>query len=380
MSRGLPSTTVLCVVLAACAAEHRAEPATKQVDIDSIRGRTAVATVQEVVGDGASGGPELQWPVDATRLPNGEIVVVDQLRPGLLLYDQHGKFVRTVGRRGEGPGELQTPVQVLRCANDSLYVWDAALQLMNVYDSMGVFDRSFDISSVPFRMECTPRGRIAVLDRPRILGRVSPSGRATRRYTGRLWVSDLEGREISVIGDVDVGEMRPLGRLTTIALAPDRVYVGTADSAAVDAYALPDGHALPTIAVPVSRRAATMRHYERYIDRRVGQAPTQAGREEGRAAMLRIPKPERLPYYDAVFSDPEGRLWVETSFLGDSTTDVQVMNRRGELLGSLKLHGEGSVMEVGNDYLLTMLEDSVTGDRRFVVYNVHIPDQTSGPK
>jgi hypothetical protein len=43
------------------------------------------------------------------------------------IYDQSGKFVRQIGRRGEGPGEFKNPFYGVRITGDSIVVLDAEL-------------------------------------------------------------------------------------------------------------------------------------------------------------------------------------------------------------------------------------------------------------
>lgn len=76
---------------------------------------------------GALDGPaeyQLGRVIDATRMPDGRIVVADRSNHEIRVFDATGKFVRTMGRTGDGPGEFRDPLQVTALGGDSLLVWD----------------------------------------------------------------------------------------------------------------------------------------------------------------------------------------------------------------------------------------------------------------
>jgi hypothetical protein len=207
-----------------------------------------------------------------------------------------------------------------------------------------------------------------VLNQPRIIEPMAPDGRALRRYVGRLWLATAEGHVAQVIGDFDLGENRPMGRLTSVALARDRIYVGTAESSVVDVYGL-QGHGLAHVRVGHTPRRPTARDYERAIDRMVEGFTDRAFREQARAQLLRIPPPERLPPYGEIFSDAGGTLWIVTSAPADSLTRLRVMSPGGDPRGDVTLPADSKVLEVESDYVLT-LQSGASGEQRIVLYGV----------
>jgi hypothetical protein len=61
--------------------------------------------------------------VDATRLPDGRVAVVDRQARSVALFGPDGALLQTLGREGEGPGEFLDPIGIDH-AGDTLAVWD----------------------------------------------------------------------------------------------------------------------------------------------------------------------------------------------------------------------------------------------------------------
>lgn len=322
--------------------------------------------VLSVTGESGNRHPRFLSAGSATRFPNGTIVVADKLQHSILFIDPDGDVVRAVGRQGSGPGEFQSPGWVRRCSEDSVHVWDSRLARMTVIDSSGNVVREFRLPHPPYRLSCAPGHPLAVLDRPRIIERMDPQGRNLRRYFGTLWLADAEGKEVRVIGEIDAGENRPLGRLTHIAVAAGRVYVGTAESAFVNVHQV-NGKPLPAIDVRVPRREPTEADYQEAVDQMVAGFTDPGYREQMREDMLRMPQPDQLPVYGEILSDPRGSLWIVISAPADSVTVLRVIGPDGGVLGDVSLPRDARVLEVGEDYLLT-LEHSELGEQRLVVY------------
>lgn len=72
----------------------------------------------------------------AVRLEDG-IVIANSGTRQLRFYDEAGRHVRSVGRRGEGPGEFRALSGVWRYGPDSLITWDEPLRRATVFDRDG---------------------------------------------------------------------------------------------------------------------------------------------------------------------------------------------------------------------------------------------------
>ena len=305
--------------------------------------------------------------VSAVRLPDGRIVVADLYDASVRYFDASGRLTRIVGRRGDGPGEFQSVGWVGRCATDSVFVWDAALFRLTVLDAAGEVARTTPIAGSPAVAACSGTGTLAAFAGERTTSRSGPEV-WTQRYAGPLWLLDAEGDTVRPLGEVPMGELRPLGRVTRLAMSNDRLYVGTADSAFVDVYSL-DGQRQPALAVGIADRAPTRRDFERAVDAMVRPYPDRGAREETRNMLLDIPIPERIPPYDGLFADPAGTLWVATWAAADGNTRLRAIDPGGSVLGDLELPVELNVFEIGEDYVLGAYEDD-GGEQHIAMYRL----------
>ena len=72
----------------------------------------------------------------------GQVYVADGTQSMVLVYDDHGSFVRQIGREGEGPGEFRRPDALALDARDELFVADA--QSVSIFDSTRTFVTRFN--------------------------------------------------------------------------------------------------------------------------------------------------------------------------------------------------------------------------------------------
>ncbi len=371
MLRDLPCAVGVWLLVLGCGSDRT--PEQTHAVVGGLAGTPIAATpVLSISSENVAGQPQFLDAAGATLLADGAVVVADRRRPGILFFDQRGRLVRVVGRKGSDLGEFQFPAWVLHCSSDSLYVWDSRLARMTVMDSAGKVVRDFFLPHLPYRLSCAVGGPLAVLDRPAIIERMDPRGRSLRRYFGTLWLADGRGAVRAVIGQTDLAENRPLGRLTNIAVGGNRIYVGTAESAFVDVRSV-DGRSLPSISVGVARREATAADYERAIDRMVHGFTDRAYRERMRKEISRIPKPKWLPIYGEIFADPGGTLWIVISAPADSETVLRVIGHDGRVLGDVSLLSNAKVLEIGREHIIA-LESLEAPGQRIVVYKV--PRQT----
>lgn len=310
------------------------------------------------------------------RLPDGVIAVADAYDATVRFFDPTGRLMRTVGRRGSGPGEFQRAVWLGRCAADSLFVWDESLSRMTVLDPSGSVARMTQLPGNPTLVECTPRGTFAAFLGPRSTTRSGPEMWAVR-YATNLWLLDANGDTIRSLGEMPIGELRPLGRVTRLAMSDDRVYVGTADSAFVDVYGF-DGRRLPSLDVGIVARAPTRRDFDRAIDAMVRPFTGRDARADMRSMLADVPMPEVMPPYSGLFVDPAGTLWVATAAPADGATAdgaprLRAIAPDGRILGDVRLPVELDVFEVGADYILGAYEDEV-GEQHVAMYRLHRRD------
>ena len=161
---------------------------------------------------------------------------------------------------------------------------------------------------------------------------------------------------------------RPLGKVTSVAIASDRVYIGTADSSRIDVYAL-DGRRLLAVRVSNPRRATTATHYDRAVDGQVAYFAELDLRQRVKKSLLTVPMPKELPPYSALLVDPAQLLWAVLSTRGDPDTRLQALSADGKVIANVRIPIGMTVFEVGADYILGAYDDD-DGEPHVAVYRL----------
>lgn len=334
----------------------------------------------DIAGTTPRGDVVLEFPVAGTRLASGVIVVADLSASKVRFFDQTGKLTKSVGQPGAGPGDFRQLMWLGQCAADSIFAWDYGLRRMTVISgSTATVARQYTIPAdpaqrvgAPTTVSCSRAGRFAMqapmVPRPGNFIVVTPDSTVLRGKSA-IALADRGGNVTSSLGDLWFAEMymtgrnggprgggfRPLGRTTSVALAGDRVYIGTADSAFVDVYA-PDGKLVSAIPLGLTPRKASRQHLEGAIGDQLPMYPGQM-RASLREAMLALPLPEYLPAYSALLTDPDGILWAVASAPGDTETQLVAVDANGKRVGDVRVPLQLAVFEVGRDYILGRYED-----------------------
>ena len=325
----------------------------------------------DVEGTSVGGDFVLGYPSGAARLSTGTVVVADGIGSSVLFFDGSGRPSRAVGREGTGPGEFQRIVWLGQCGFDSVYAWDDMQRRMTVIDRDGNVVRQYRLPSDPGKaispaiIRCSRSGRFAVLARPRDLRPPTPDGDSPH-YSADLVIANRVGMVTSVIGEFPVGQSRPLGKVTVLAISDDQFYVGTNDSAYIDVYAI-DGTYANSIPIGVTRRVPGRIHYEHVVDAQVQWLSDADQRQAMREVLLNIPMPELLPAYAGIFLDGEDRLWVQVSIPGDGETRLRGFSTDGSTIGELRIPIDLRIFEVGIDYVLGGFDGDL-GEPHVVAY------------
>lgn len=142
------STAVLAVCLTslACSAP---EPAN---DTPATTGPVVHAVIELQIGALEGEDPYLfAWLSDVAAASDGTIYAADSRIPELRRFDDQGRFVATVGRRGEGPGEYTSPSNVEVLPDDRLAVLNGSQVI--VFNADGTHERSFRVSGLRARTQ-----------------------------------------------------------------------------------------------------------------------------------------------------------------------------------------------------------------------------------
>lgn len=89
---------------------------------------------------------------------NGRIYVLDRRESHVKLFDQDGKYIRTIGRKGQGPGELNNPIFVYFPRNELLVT---QFERLSFFSPEGEFLRVVLMKKdSPSRARCDSHGNI----------------------------------------------------------------------------------------------------------------------------------------------------------------------------------------------------------------------------
>lgn len=303
-------------------------------------------------------------PNDATRLPDGSIAVADMGGNAVVHFDSTGHRIGSMGRRGSAPGEFRFLVRVRRCPGDSLLTFDAGQDRVTVLDHSLVPVREFRVPSASV-VECSAAGVLVTRIGP---AAVPPRPSAeSPLLTARLRILDAGGDSIGGVDTLIVGHNRVMAPLATMALGTDRLYAGTGAKPQVDVYDL-TGRPLAPIQLDLPLRPSTAKHYDAAIERLVGRIrmPTSM-REDQKKVLAAVPRPEFLPVYTKILTDPAGNLWLVTSSPGDGHTALAAFRPDGSAIGTITLPAEMEIWEVGSDHVLGSVM-SEEGEPSVVMY------------
>ena len=304
--------------------------------------------------------------MDGARFDDGRILIVDRAAADLAVFDSAGHFIQTVGRQGTGPGEFQAPLWVGRCGGDSMFVYDRTLGRITVVGPTATAVRDLILPDRAAFVECAPNGRLVMIRLP--MSSVTSLRGDVPPMMSQVLVTNLAGDSLAGMGVLKLGETRPLGLMSQMAVAGDLVYYGTADSGYADLYDL-QGHREGTLQVAGTRHPPTPADYDRAIERMVVPFPSMQARKEAAKAMHTVPMPDRLPAYQALLADPIGAVWAVTSGPGDSVTTIRGTTPQGRALGELRLPDRFTPFEIGRDYILGVAQ-TADGEQHVREYRV----------
>ena len=76
---------------------------------------------------------ELQSVASLVVLGDGKCLVLDPTTASIGVFDQKGRYVKRVGRKGAGPGEFAEPVAMAAARDGRLFVWDPGNKRLTIF-------------------------------------------------------------------------------------------------------------------------------------------------------------------------------------------------------------------------------------------------------
>lgn len=301
----------------------------------------------------------------ATRLPDGRVLVGDVADFALHLFSPEGTLLRRFGRKGNGPGEIGYLARLMRCG-DSLYTQDIDPPRISAFSLDGAFARSFRFGAgqagrQPYASACNanrifvhygwePRSTMrGGAYRAQVPFWLTPGDTTVTRELGTFPGSERFGNVVA--GQYQGSSPQVLGKQTSIAIGPSRVYIGTADRFEILAFDLA-GAGVDTLRKVVEPAPVTLADIASAREKMI----LEAG-EKSRARMEKyfetLTFPATLAAYAKLIVDAEGLLWVQ-EFARSQSRAVRwtVFGTDGAVRAEVMLPADLEVYEIGPDYVL----------------------------
>ena len=302
--------------------------------------------------------------MDASRLPDGRIVVANASTNELRFYDAVGTHLATRGGTGEGPGEFEILRRVRLWPGDSIAAWYGSRAAVSIFDSEGNHGRSFTMAD-----HGETRG---FLWRPMATtGDGSVLVRWSREDEDTVMVQfrNGEGQVQSSLGTHPGFEpyIAPNGslygkiyeRTPVLALWGSLVVVGTTSRYELKAFTH-DGTLARIVRRGHEPRPVTDDDVDAYIAGlrpMPGQSPQQIRRR-----YRTVPVAEHFPAFSSIIADAAGHLWVREYDFHDEERPAPlwtVFDGQGQVLGFVETPQDLRIYEIGEDYILGRKEDEL---------------------
>ncbi len=335
---------------------------------------------------------------------DGRFVVVDNkftqsgpVSGRLVLYDDRGIYVRTIGGLGQGPGEFQL-MQLVSVVGDTIEIHDPQLHRLTRYRTSG---ERVDVTSLPATAPLV-MGPFRTLDNGNRVA-LNVNNVNIKQVSAGYLLLDPEGTvlvrsETPVLTsavDVDMGGGRhlpyqyPYPPIPTARFLPDDgIALSPGNDPMIDIYGA-DGALQKRIRVedlPLRLGTEDIARFEKVWEERIRNAPEPAQPSMRKQRdTLRDALPAERPPWTYVGLDDAGYWWlriqeeVDPWIIGDQAHSYRLLSPEGEYLGitqappthvgDLMLRNQFPV-SVTKGCFLTMETDSETGETLLNVYRL----------
>ena len=310
---------------------------------------------------------------DATRLPDGRIVIANTGSNELRVFNADGSHAGTWGGRGEGPGEFVSgPTAVAPWPGDSIAAPDPGGARLSLFDLDGNHGRNVALdASLSNVVDLLPDGKMVASS---VLVEPETNGSSDLvRYITEWALLDADGTQLAALGEflhtedwtirgpdgsILGSSPHPFGRRTSIAVWGELVAIGVQDSYEIKAFAA-DGSLVGIVRHDGDPGRPTREDMDALVERMVGDRPDEA-RTQAMSMLRNMPLVESYPAFEEVVADRVGYLWVlEYRMFGEGPAVWTVFDPEGRVQGLVETLPGMEVFEIGEDYVLGLVEDEL---------------------
>ncbi len=314
------------------------------------------------------GSINFSYPTAAVQLNSGVIAVSDAREFTVTFFSPDGKRAAQVGRQGDGPGEFRSNNSIGECATDSVFVFDRMQRRFSVFSPQGKFVRSGNLPLDPVSVSCTRTGFIVAPAVPKLSPRAPIGGGERVVYSGTIAVLNTRGDIVTKLENMQIGEMRPLGKLTKAAVSGSKIAIGTGDSAYVELRNV-SGIREGGFRAGTANRRTTKTHIDAALDALVADFPSEAQRRAARRMVEQQEVSDVLPPYSAIFHADTSGFWVVGSIPGDAEITLTRYSIKGTAEVTVTLPKELRVLYATKNKVLAAAPTS-DEDEELRVYDV----------
>lgn len=319
---------------------------------------------------------ELYQVRDASRLPDGRIVVANGGSGELRVFDASGSHLASWGGRGEGPGEFgdfAAPWSVEPWPGDSIAASDLYARRASIFDANGVHGRTFRLEDPYYRLHgVLPGGRMFLGTVPSFTAGTMRTGMVRREV--EYAVAAPDGSLHATLGKYPASEWyifaergmavypQPFSHSAIARAWGDLAIMGSNDFYEIRAYT-PDGALARIVRREHDARGPTPADQEAHLAERYAD-DTEHERAAALAELEDMPLLEAFPAFGRVEIDLMGYLWVEDYPLpGEPAPAWTVFDPEGRVQGLVEIPPDLTIFEIGEDYILGRVSDDLGIER-----------------
>ncbi len=286
------------------------------------------------------------------------IYVSDSKAGHILVFDKHGGFVRTIGRRGRGPGEMSWPREIQILSNEELFIFDSGQGKVHVFTLDGNFLRQTATNKIPaFRLpKADSAGNIVVGQ----LNRGKPFKALLIKVDPQLNLMHEIASAITTTQPpiIDIFEMRWQTTFVWNVIKNDEIIWGNFDKYEIFVCD-PDGNCIRKIirehdGIPIDKE-----DQKKLIDEYFGNNPVPNN--------MTLEFPDRYPPFIYLTCDEEGRIFALSYVTTDDegTRYLDVFDAEGKYIVRIRTQSFPQVWKNGMMYCVDADADGFEIVRRY---------------